>query len=1015
MFPRAPRFDQRVPDETPGPNAYDPKEPLAHYKKGLICEKDARFRYPKVNDENLTSSSTTKQVPLSQSTKTNLATSSGPTQITFSSQIKSKMEERISKLEAKLQDVERERSNLSNDKASIQIELRLSAQRETKLRSQLEKQEKLNSQLRERSNGLSSLQSRLDELMKVHEDSKSKRQAEIVGLRDQLEAERQRQKVESSKYQAVARELEVRLEKAESKVKDYKDALASAERDVAEANERLEETKGDLDVKRGEKGEEVERLLSEKERILVRLEEVEQGRKKERERAEERQNELQSLVEDLEREKRGSEGEIRRLKDSLERSDQDLRSLREDLRLERESGNSERVSQLESLQGRLSDEQGRCRRLEEEVRSLEDRLEGLEEENDEQESLWQANLEILAKACGKAVSDLKQSHQEEITRLRYEVHRSRIELAQAEKASEERQSQLVEVVAVVKQVQEERDSIKGLLVQTERDTDRCREMGGGEGERGDDASGTDRLRFATLDQDLEEIDLEAQRIEALVMESELETARTRCDQLSQELDELLQQTLSYSSERKVIERNAERNGETVEKLKKEKEDALREVEACKRKMVEHMELTYEVDRLNQEKEEALRELKLQQEANKTMSTCLGNAKMAERMRLEEIGRLSEELESACQYESLYKTLCTETRHLLSRNRLAESEAASLSALNAELLSHNNPNQKILYMDRVRRELDSAKQEVTALSLELEDQRDLNIRLQAELDKYRSIETPLSERPRAALLRVSRGAGNPAQSQSVGPSNGFSRSLLNASFSEGFSNPNPQTTVAQPTATFKSSTVKPLDPLKGRRMSRGTGGARRVTIGNKNPDRDQTTRTINPAASQHSSGPIPSSSNHFSRSIPFTSSSSSVPPSSPPTSSMQNHSTPISYGFQEEGGGRGGGGGRGRKSLSRLSLGKVNRDPNRPRASRVFVQRGRRSGSILPPIGSESVELSVIEGSADDVLVQQAGVWKGGDTDGGGGGAWRDFEEEEEDLGVGNYDDGGEMTLDELRG
>jgi len=47
--------------------------------------------------------------------------------------------------------------------------------------------------------------------------------------------------------------------------------------------------------------------------------------------------------------------------------------------------------------------------------------------------------------------------------------------------------------------------------------------------------------------------------------------------------------------------------------------------------------------------------------------------------------------------------------LVDRNALAEEEAQQLSKFNAELLSHKNPSQKIMYVDRIRQELADAKQ------------------------------------------------------------------------------------------------------------------------------------------------------------------------------------------------------------------------------------------------------------------------------------------------------------------
>ena len=61
------------------------------------------------------------------------------------------------------------------------------------------------------------------------------------------------------------------------------------------------------------------------------------------------------------------------------------------------------------------------------------------------------------------------------------------------------------------------------------------------------------------------------------------------------------------------------------------------------------------------------------------------------------------------YAHAYRTLVDEVNALVDRNALAEEEAQQLSKFNAELLSHKNPAQKIVYVDRIRQELADTKQ------------------------------------------------------------------------------------------------------------------------------------------------------------------------------------------------------------------------------------------------------------------------------------------------------------------
>lgn len=70
--------------------------------------------------------------------------------------------------------------------------------------------------------------------------------------------------------------------------------------------------------------------------------------------------------------------------------------------------------------------------------------------------------------------------------------------------------------------------------------------------------------------------------------------------------------------------------------------------------------------------------------------------------------LSNDLRDALRYEHAYKALSTEVDALVIRNELVEREADHLSQFNAEILGHANPNQKIHYLDRIRRDLADAK-------------------------------------------------------------------------------------------------------------------------------------------------------------------------------------------------------------------------------------------------------------------------------------------------------------------
>ena len=74
-----------------------------------------------------------------------------------------------------------------------------------------------------------------------------------------------------------------------------------------------------------------------------------------------------------------------------------------------------------------------------------------------------------------------------------------------------------------------------------------------------------------------------------------------------------------------------------------------------------------------------------------------------------IFRLSNALAESEGYAHAYQALVDEVNALVDRKALAEEEAQQLSKFNAELLSHKNPAQKIMYVDRIRQELGDTKQ------------------------------------------------------------------------------------------------------------------------------------------------------------------------------------------------------------------------------------------------------------------------------------------------------------------
>ncbi|KAF7321344.1 hypothetical protein MKEN_00654600 [Mycena kentingensis (nom. inval.)] len=119
----------------------------------------------------------------------------------------------------------------------------------------------------------------------------------------------------------------------------------------------------------------------------------------------------------------------------------------------------------------------------------------------------------------------------------------------------------------------------------------------------------------------------------------------------------------------------------------------------------------------------------------------------------EISSLTAEVAEAEQFQAAYYGLSEEVKSLIARKELAEGEAEKLSQFNAEILGHHNPDQRILYVDRVRRELAEAKQKLALTTVELQGAKSDIAAMAREIEAYASV--PLEEKPRTVVTRVAR--------------------------------------------------------------------------------------------------------------------------------------------------------------------------------------------------------------------------------------------------------------------
>ncbi|PIL35838.1 hypothetical protein GSI_01498 [Ganoderma sinense ZZ0214-1] len=158
----------------------------------------------------------------------------------------------------------------------------------------------------------------------------------------------------------------------------------------------------------------------------------------------------------------------------------------------------------------------------------------------------------------------------------------------------------------------------------------------------------------------------------------------------------------------------------------------------------------------------------EKQASQRLAKSLQQVKQAEQFLRCEVEQLSSDLAEAEKYEEAYNGLLAEVEQLVMKNALAEDEAQRLSKFNAEILGHNNPAQRIVYVDRIRRELHETKHKLLLSTRDRDAAYADNDDLRAELDLYKSVAVPQDVKPRTTITRVARPGTATLESDVTGP-------------------------------------------------------------------------------------------------------------------------------------------------------------------------------------------------------------------------------------------------------
>ncbi|KAG6816980.1 hypothetical protein H0H87_001295 [Tephrocybe sp. NHM501043] len=604
------------------------------------------------------------------------------------------------------------------------------------------------------------LQRKVDDLEKVHNDGKKAHQIEVDHL-----------KAELSRYQKLTTEQTERGEKQkkqvdslELRIQELKKTAASDKIELKDLQVKLrlsEHGRTQLVSKQGE--------ASEAKKSLQSLE------TKRRDELRERDRRILELEKVLSLEKKRKEAAEGKLQDIKGQGDEELQAART---AARKLEDAVAVSQAEATKAR-------------------DALSTLQESNFNQEEELLAQLEYHRNLVGQVAEEYGRlahgtvslaSH----TRLRHENAALALQISRLERKLANSVAQVDELAFLIRQTNEQKAFLSQRLRDVELEValyqsavlDSTSQIGDRDAllselikpiEQGHSVAQQEVL---ALDMRMGELYAEFHKLagERLLLEHIVVGTQLKCEQqISEQHSTSLASALAshkviaarlehIEEEKKTLNEELKVAMDLADSLKSSSESLVRRATEAEEKMADAAA-----------RNEA--NLKRERDAVRRLTDTVQKSRMAEDALRAEIEQLTAELTDAEKYQEAYYSLSDEVGSLVARNHLAEDEAKKLSKFNAEILGHNNPAQRIMYVDRIRRELAETKHKLAMLNREQDAAVAVNEDLQHELDMYKSVMVPADNKPRTAITRVIRppllnltrslnassGAGNPLAS------------------------------------------------------------------------------------------------------------------------------------------------------------------------------------------------------------------------------------------------------------
>ncbi|PCH36181.1 hypothetical protein WOLCODRAFT_156905 [Wolfiporia cocos MD-104 SS10] len=595
------------------------------------------------------------------------------------------------------------------------------------------------------------LQRKLEDLERVHTEGKKTHHLELERVKLEL-ARAQRSAAESAER---ADKLKKAHDALDGRVQELKRAGASDQSELRELRVKLrtaEAERAQLASKQSDAGEARKALAA-----------AESRRKDELRERDRKIAELERALAAEKKKREGAEARVAEVRGKIDGEKQEARAT---------------VSGIQAqLQGALADAQEARTALEGLQTQAVDREEELLEKLEQHRVALSRVAEEYARLASTTVS--KSAHvrvQDEAVALRLRIFRLERKLANSD-------GQVTELVNLVRHTMEENAFLKGRLREAESDVAQYAQLL--KDTRQEQVLRSDLKIEKELERYMLEVDKEfaasrKEKVQAILTDIQMWATlhRLRGDAmvlhssvLLKGLDDADAQSQRYSSLLSDAQTKHAACTKHLEETKQAQADALTrlaETDAAlqtARAAEAAVKAQLEANRVHSLEVVAKSQQQVQQEreANRRLANTLQQSRVAQQALQSDIDQLSEELLEAQQYQDAYNNLVEEVDALVARNALAEEEAARLSKFNAEIVGHNNPAQRIVYVDKIRRELHETKQKLLTMTRDRDAVLADNGDLQHELQLYKSVAVPPDLKPRTNVTRVGRA---PSQTHSA---------------------------------------------------------------------------------------------------------------------------------------------------------------------------------------------------------------------------------------------------------